>query len=433
MIGDSVEQILFGFDGALRALHWSAALSRDEVNRWSNRLERYLRLSPTGIGEKRVCPGRAFSYFEFDNGEAALLARFDREGDGRNTSHALLGTVESLGPYATSLAEWGEWMAVGPRTELPSADRAQWENLRSRWRDDLRLRPQPEEWFDVLTLVVGAIRRGRDVGYYSIALDVDEVQALAVMTVLRGVLEPLLSQPPKGGWTFSTYERYDSDNEASPYVAGAPTFWFVRAYHGATDRQRISLSALALTDDEMAAARDLVMTYLDDPDGYEWELARRRQGGAHRAAVVAPGVDAPANLHETVRVGSAPQTQIPSIRVDDRPPDEQLRWAPGHGWAEPAPRNSVGDPLAIIDALRRGDMSPKQRYELLDQLTESVITLKQQVPPVPWRRFETALWVMVVALLITITVVFISILVPNDVSSPTPGRTSNVITSKPGG
>jgi hypothetical protein len=265
----SVEQILFGLTlkGGLGVRKYSLGLGPDTVDKWDSRLSRYNRLSPTAVGQKQWVPDRAFSYFEFADGGAALLVRFNSGESGRNNSHALVGPSPTLGPYAMFLSGWDRWYDRDPGHTLGSVDPYDWEYLVTAWTDHVRI--QARDIRAALNSLVREVLLGEAEHYTVLTETIPD--PLVLLTLARNVLDPVLSSPARNfNWTFSTYERSDTDPEASPYEDGSPRFWCLRSLptSGQSGRQRVLVDPTVEDDLHAGFAAELITQYLNDPSQY---------------------------------------------------------------------------------------------------------------------------------------------------------------------
>jgi hypothetical protein len=283
-----VEQILFGWTakGGLGPTRHSIGLTDHEVDRWADRLSKYSRLSPTYIDHRAWVPPRAFSYFEFADRTAALLARFDNGESGRNNSHALVGPAATLGRHAFVLSNWNGWVAEDPISALPSVDQRDWPHCASRWQDTARLEMQAKR--PGLVVLVREVLLG-DATHFTVRVGTED-DPLPLLTLVRDVLDPVLSLPvAEFEWTFSTYEESDTLHEASAQEDGAPRFWFVRSLptSGLTDRRRVRIDETAEDDPHGALAADLVTNYLRQPEEYRAIIRDKLTGAVDPARRVA--------------------------------------------------------------------------------------------------------------------------------------------------
>ncbi|HEV8559475.1 MAG TPA: hypothetical protein VGR06_24300 [Actinophytocola sp.] len=265
----SVEQILFGLTpkGGLGVKKYSVGLTPDAADKWDNRLSSYNRLSPTAIGQKQWVPDRAFSYFEFADGWAALLARFNTGESGRNNSHALVGPSPALGAYAMFLSGWDRWYDRDPGHTLGSVSPYDWQHLVTTWTDHVRIRARDHR--AALNSLVREVLLG-EAEHYTVLTDTDS-DPLVLLTLARSVLDPVLSsQAQRFSWTFSTYERSDTDPEASPYADGSPRFWCLRSLptSGQSGRRRVLVDPTVEDDLHAGFAAELITQYLNDPSRY---------------------------------------------------------------------------------------------------------------------------------------------------------------------
>ncbi|GLZ39070.1 hypothetical protein [Actinokineospora sp. NBRC 105648] len=278
-----IEQIQFGFGAkGITPVNWSAGLSNKQVDDWNERLDRYNRLTPSTVDGRSQVPSRAFSYFEFDDDTAALLARFAAE-PGRGPSHALVGRTRDLAGYAHSLSEWDGWQPNSDVGELRAPVSTQWDQLRTDWLGAAQDHARRDR--SALVQVVRGVLVGP--GLHHTVLN--HPDPLPVLTLVREILEPVLSTAlERYPWTYSSYEATDSIPAASPATVGAPRFWCLRTHpaSGETKRSRIDVALPLVSDEYAGIATGLVETYLADPVRYAWEIHDRLSGETHRGARV---------------------------------------------------------------------------------------------------------------------------------------------------
>ncbi|MFF1609732.1 hypothetical protein ACFVYA_18305 [Amycolatopsis sp. NPDC058278] len=321
-----VEQILFGLttQGGIGITKASNGLSTYQRQRWDHRLDKYNRLNPTIEANGAWLPPKAFSYFEFDNGDAAVLTRFDNDPDGRNSSHALVGPAEVLAQHAMFLSHWDGWR-MNAHEPLCIGDPGVWDALHDSWLDEadeaVRLDP------GTLELLLETVL-SEESPYVTIFGHRDP---LPFLTIAREILDPVVSTPgERFEWTFSTYEDSDTRPEASPDKEGAPRFWCVLRLpeSGETTRRRIGTGREPAASSFSPLARKLVDRYLAAPTAYHEdvlaelsEVRWRRQRLAHLThAVQAPVQAPPVAIRETGRLPQ-PSTSLPH--------DPQLATEPG--------------------------------------------------------------------------------------------------------
>jgi len=316
-----VEQILFGLtaQGGLGITKASNGLSTYQRQRWDHRLDKYNRLNPTIEANGAWLPPKAFSYFEFESGDAALLARFDNDEDGRNSSHALVGPVEVLAQHAMFLSHWDGWR-VNAHEPLRIEDPDAWHALHDGWLDeaDDTVRRDP----GTLELLLESVL-SQESPYVTIFGHRDP---LPFLTIAREILDPIVSTPgERFEWTFSTYEDSDTRPEASPDKDGAPRFWCVLRLpeSGETARRRIGTGREPAESSFSPLARELAKRYLAAPTAYHKdvlaelsEVRRREQRLAHLIRAVQAPVPA---LHVVAqKTEGLPQPSTPDPH-DPRP------------------------------------------------------------------------------------------------------------------
>ncbi|SMD27612.1 hypothetical protein [Kibdelosporangium aridum] len=356
----AIEQILFGLTGkgGIGPVTWSGGLRQQDVLDWDARLNRYNRLSPTYIRSEQWMPDEAFSYFEYPDGSAALLARFRSGEVGRNNSHALIGRAQALAPYALYLSEWDGWRREHAGQQLLPARRDKWSHLVTRWQDTALL--NAGHYRAALMNLVRAVLATHS-AYFAV---LNHPDPLPLLTLARGVLGPVL---PEFTWTFSTYEVSDTSSEASPQIPGAPRFWCVRSRpdSGVTERQRVEVDE-PINDDQYAAlAMELVDAYLKDPSQFEADVTHRLSHSRGHEARVADLLN-----NGTRTVWSQPayrgeppmqEQRVPRPSHDPQPrqpnPEPWTASATGSGlygnYSNPQPAPPVGENRG-----RRGAMRP---------------------------------------------------------------------------
>jgi hypothetical protein len=380
-----VGQILFGMTrrGGLGVVDHSPDIPAGRAEEWDGRLNKYNRLTPTpGHGRPQV-PDRAFSYLEFRDGTAAVLARFGRVTSGRNNSHALVGAAATLRPHAMFLAEWDGWLD-GTRSDPlrpPHAD--EWHQLKTPWltRAEAAARADTAP----LTALVRAILSRQD-RYLTLS---GFPEPLPLLTAAYQVLDPVLSTAHElFDWTYSTYEDSDTRPEASPHAEGAPRFLCVDELpaSGETGRERLGGLDTIPRDSYAEVAAGLVEHYLQNPRRHRQALdsllghthdrsrrlaavtqsfpARRSSaavgwkpigdGGRHATAPMAAPVE-PSSKSSPGEEDVAAERQLPQPS-GARPPAEPAR--PGR---VPAMLARLGEP----------GVSEEVRRDLVAQLTDA--------------------------------------------------------------
>jgi hypothetical protein len=359
-----VEQILFGLTGkGIGPLGWSSGLNPDDVRRWDTLLSRYNRLSPTYIRSAPWLPDRAFSYFEFQDGSAALLARFRTRELGRNNSHALVGKASALAPYAMFLSEWDGWRQQPDERPLMSVSQDRWYHLRTRWIDDALLSAGTHRV--ALATLVRAVLATHSAHFAVL----NHEDPLPLLTLTRGVLDPVLSAAgDEFSWTYSTYEVSDTIPEASPQVQEAPRFWCVRSRpdSGETERCRVEVDQ-AIEDDRFAAlAMDLVEEFCKDPSQFRSDVDDRLARVRGRQARIAELLQEPRTRskppHPSPKVAHRQSAQESSPRPDAREP-----W---RGASPQVARPHQGNPDPVNHRRERHWLAGPIRLAKTDVLTD---------------------------------------------------------------
>ncbi|MFL6119264.1 hypothetical protein [Actinophytocola sp.] len=356
--GRAVEQILFGWTpkGGIGMRRYSIGLSDREADNWIDRLSKYNRLSPSFVDHRPWVPERAFSYFEFADRTAALLARFNSGEIGRNSSHALVGHVADLRPHAMALSTWESWYADDPCITLSPVDQSNWKHCAVRWADEVRLGAQ-----DRRTALVALSREVLlgEATHFTVPVNVD-YDPLPLLALVRNVLDPVLSAPgAEFSWTYSTYEESDTVPEASVGRDGAPRFWFVRQLpdSGQTDRRRVSIDRGVEDDAHAGLAAELVSSYLRSPDNYAAIMRDRLSGisdPGRRVAHLLDGYYPSIDPNDATRSPVAPRPREPDWPAQDETAGAVRTWpdqpvstttsqATGTGAAElPSPPSTPG-------------------------------------------------------------------------------------------
>ncbi|RSM69643.1 hypothetical protein DMH04_45820 [Kibdelosporangium aridum] len=431
----TVEQILFGLTahGGIGPVDWSGGLRQQDVHDWDARLNRYNRLSPTYIQSEQWVPDEAFSYFEYPDGSAALLARFRSGEVGRNNSHALIGPARALAPYALYLSDWDGWRREPVRGQLSPASREKWAQLVARWQDSALL--SAGEYRAPLRNLVRAVL-ATEPTYFAV---LNHPRPLPLLTLARGVLGPVLPDFP---WTFSTYEVSDTSSEASPQIPGAPRFWCVRSRpdSGLTERHRVEVDEPINDDDYAALAMELVDAYLKDPSQFEADVNRKlahSRGHAERVADLLNGTRPPMWSQPVYRSEPPMQQYAPRPAHEPqplRPNPEPWTGAGMYGNPQPAQpvvgnrgRRSAGpvDVHGILDLLARDDLPlvARQSYVRdLHRLWDDDDGHYQNFDKM-LRRFEARLRLqglaLAIAVLISVLTAFLTwVFWPSPVSSP---------------
>lgn len=271
-----LDQILFGLSrqGGIGPLA-VAGHDWEGARMWDARLRRFYRLNQTWSDGVRFAPARTLSYLRFGDGRAALLTRFDNADDpGRNYSHALVGPEADLNTFAPFLARWPGWIPEPGTGDFRRIEFAEWHAL--------RVDALAEAHADITRLHEPAVNLVRAVlahegGHFAPITDFDP---LPLLIIVREVLEPVL---PGVAWTFSTFEKSDTEGAASPQLDGAPLFWCLRGTdYGETARHRVDTGQRPLDDDLTGLAVDLVNSYARDPEGHPKAINRALTGISSR-------------------------------------------------------------------------------------------------------------------------------------------------------
>jgi hypothetical protein len=322
-----VEQILFGLttQGGIGITKASNGLSTSQRQRWDQRLDKYNRLNPTIEANGAWLPSKALSYFEFGSGDAAVLARFDNDADGRNSSHALVGPVEVLAQHAMFLSHWAGWRA-NAHEPLRIEDPDVWQALHNGWLDeaDDTVRHDP----GTLVLLLESVL-SEESPYVTIF---GHRNPLPFLTLAREILDPIVSTPgERFEWTFSTYEDSDTRPEASPGKDGAPRFWCVLRLpeSGETARRRIGADREPAESSFSPLARELVERYLTAPTAYHKDVLaelREVRWRDQRLAHLTRAVPAP---HVAVQTpGGLPQPNTPEPHAPQLTAEPGIRTPP---------------------------------------------------------------------------------------------------------
>lgn len=206
----TVHQLVFAFTGSAGGAGMGVAASSFDKRSghhekaWYERLRSNIRLPTTRSGSSPYRPKQAFSYFEYDDGLAALLRRVDQGGGGpgRNNSHALVGAKEDLNPWSVCLEPWPGWLDEPPRLALEPVSSAELEDVGRVQRDRLR-EVSIQQGDRILPLLVPMLR---DPVCRIAVLGADAGEIMPILWLLHEVIEPAGIAP----WTFSTYETGDS-------------------------------------------------------------------------------------------------------------------------------------------------------------------------------------------------------------------------------
>jgi hypothetical protein len=378
----SIEQLLFGFTDRLDVTAWSRGLPDHAVHLWSNRLSVYNRLSPTSIESEFWTPDEAFSYFEFSDGQAALLARFSHTDNGRNKSHALVGPTPVLAPFAMSLSEWQGWHRRQGDLPLQPVDQRDWHQLRTRWLDDAQASVESNRL--PLTNLVRAVL-AEEATHFTV---LNHPDPLPMLTLVQDILDPILS--PSGGefrWTYSTYEHSDTTAESSPRTVESPRFWCVRVRpeSGESERCRVDVDQRPPDDHSTALAIDLVQQYIAAPSQFAIETRSRLKQFRDRRARIGALLGSP----KPTRVVHAP-VMAPTQRFGK---DElvQERPSPPVATGPVAPLAPPPAPYVLTNRSRASrrkrpwaasprtlviDNQQTDAHGLLDQLAKGDLTLE---------------------------------------------------------
>jgi hypothetical protein len=115
---DVVQQVVFGFSHGV-GIEVLASSSDDwhQQRAWREALGRHLRMLPV---PGAPVPPDALSHIPLARDRVAILYRWAAtKGDGRNNSHALIGTATTLSPtLALELGEWSGWLPEPPSGRL---------------------------------------------------------------------------------------------------------------------------------------------------------------------------------------------------------------------------------------------------------------------------------------------------------------------------
>jgi hypothetical protein len=364
--GSDVDQILFGLTpkGGLGIRQYSLGLTDHQVDLWADRLGKYNRLTPTFVDHRPWVPRQAFSYFEFADGTAALLARFKTGESGRNSSHALVGSAKVLGPSAMALSTWDRWCAGDAGAALPRVNPNDWSNCETWWQDKVQLDSRNRTMAGIA--LVREVLLGGEATHFTVLADIDE--PLPLLALARTVLDPVAAKFGEASWTFSTYEESDTTLAASSQTDGAPHFWFVRALptSGQTDRRRVLIDQRPDDDAYSGLAAELVTNYLQNPSGYPATIEEELYGISRFEDRVARLLD----RYPRSRVPVPAREPAPLLPAVEEPhvSMEEGRHAGGMAVTrkQPAPRSMDVDQL--LTTLYEGDGLTRQ--ETCDYVTE---------------------------------------------------------------
>ncbi|EOD67118.1 PqqD family protein [Amycolatopsis vancoresmycina] len=353
----AVEQILFGLtpQGGLGVTAASRGVDYQARTAWNSRLNKYNRLNPTFGPEGAWVPSRAFSYFEFGNGDAAVLARFDTDRDGRNSSHALVGPAGVLAPHAMFLSRWPGWRQDA-REPLCVEDPAAWNALREPWLAEACDAVGAD--YGTLLLLLESVLSDDDDEYLTVF---GHRNPLPFLTIAKEILDPVLSTPgDRFAWTFSTYEDSDTRREASPANDGAPRFWCVLRLpeSGETARRRVGAGGPAGESPVSALVRELAEQYSADPEAYRKDV-RARLDGQHRRDRRLTAL-----TQETPARDPLPPATPPSVPEHRRPAE--------------TPRVTGAEPVAVLfDRLDRAQQTEADRAALQRIRAEWAVLTRQ--------------------------------------------------------
>lgn len=263
---EQVQQAFFGWSYEQKALTLRAHsfLRQEDAQSYHRRLEPHIRLQPVA---GQPLPAMALSYFQYDDGTAALLRRVvDGNSVGRNNSHALIGPSALLSvEVALTLGDSPAWRSQLWQGEVPagyqlqslpaevctvdSAAAGRPAALSTGLKDDLVV---------VLTRLLDDPARALSV------IGCRDRDRLAMARVLRSAADSYLQDQLglRRQWSFSTYEsRHDVS------VVGLPAIVFLPVKPssvGDVQRTIVDLGKEPVGSQNSALAAQLVDAWLAD-------------------------------------------------------------------------------------------------------------------------------------------------------------------------
>ncbi|WP_143060632.1 hypothetical protein [Amycolatopsis tolypomycina] len=376
--------------GGIGVVDHSPEIPAVRAEEWDGRLNKHNRLTPTFGQNGPQLPDRAFSYLEFRDGTAALLARFGGVTSGRNNSHALVGPAATLRPHALFLSEWDGWLDGARPMPLRPPHAEEWRHLKAPWlnRAEAAAHADPAR----LTALVRSMLSRQDV-YLTLS---GFPEPLLLLTAAHEVLDPALSTVHDPfDWTYSTYEDSDTRPEASPQVEGAPRFLCVDELptSGETGRERLGGSDAPPHDSYTDTASALVEHYLKDPRRHRQALdtlLARAHDRSRRLAVIMQHFPerrptlggrksfADGGRHATVPVGSPVELPPkPSPKPSPKPRSGEEAVVGERQLPQPSGPRPMAEPArpervpALLAQLGEADLRDDVRRELVTRLAEA--------------------------------------------------------------